>query len=425
MPRHGANDRLGERAVLAGYSDQRCRLGIRDHVEKADFGGVGERPARHGRPLLHKWGLGGLNLRHAVHQQPVAVDGKEAAARLGLARAPLDHRPEEQGADATSSRSGPEKGYSLLGEGDTRDILGCQQGTGGDGGRALDVVVERAQAVAIALEQAPGICSREILPLQQDVGPTLGHGGHERLDESVVFAAAHALVPPADIERVLQALLVVRPYIEEDRQRLGRMDAGAGGVERQLADGNAHATGALVAETQDALAIADDDHAHPIEVRVGEDLAHAVLVGVAQEQSARLAPDLAEALTAFSDRGRVNERQQLLDVAHDQRVEQGLIDVLQIAQEGVALEIRLQAAQRLQSARYLDIQCADVRRQQAMQVKEVALGLGEGRPLVEQRPVDQIEADQVGFDRLVLFARRRCHASSPLGELRRAIAWAA
>ena len=47
---------------------------------------------------------------------------------------------------------------------------------------------------------------------------------------------------------------------------------------------------------------------------VGENLADAVPVGIAEEEAARLAPDLAEALAALADGRRVDERQQFLDV---------------------------------------------------------------------------------------------------------------
>ena len=49
-------------------------------------------------------------------------------------------------------------------------------------------------------------------------------------------------------------------------------DAGAGGVERELADRDAHAAGALVAEPEDALAVAHHDHLDLVEARMGEDL---------------------------------------------------------------------------------------------------------------------------------------------------------
>ena len=56
------------------------------------------------------------------------------------------------------------------------------------------------------------------------------------------------------------------------------MNAAAGGVERELADRDAHAAGALVAEAQDALAVGDDDHLGAVELRIGEDLLDALAV---------------------------------------------------------------------------------------------------------------------------------------------------
>ncbi len=50
----------------------------------------------------------------------------------------------------------------------------------------------------------------------------------------------------------------------------------------------------------------------------------------------------------------------------------------------IALELGLEFAQTLQPALGLLVERADMRRQEAMQVKFAALLLGEGRPLVEQ-----------------------------------------
>ena len=55
-----------------------------------------------------------------------------------------------------------------------------------------------------------------------------------------------------------------------------RRNAAQRGVERHLADGNAHAARALIAEAEDALAIADHDAAHIVVARIGEDLIDSV-----------------------------------------------------------------------------------------------------------------------------------------------------
>jgi len=63
-------------------------------------------------------------------------------------------------------------------------------------------------------------------------------------------------------------------------------------------------------------------------------------------------------------------------------VEQGLVGILQLAQKGVAFEIGLEAAQRLETARNLLVQRGDIGRQQAVLVERLALALGERCALV-------------------------------------------
>ena len=70
--------------------------------------------------------------------------------------------------------------------------------------------------------------------------PPFDHGGYERLDELVIGGAANALVSPADIDRIREAIRIVRSDVEQDRQRAGRIEAAASGIERQFADRNAH-----------------------------------------------------------------------------------------------------------------------------------------------------------------------------------------
>ena len=64
------------------------------------------------------------------------------------------------------------------------------------------------------------------------------------------------------------------------------MHAGAGRVERELADGDAHAVRAEVAEPEDALAVGDDDDARAVRP-VPQHLGDAPAVVGADEQPAR------------------------------------------------------------------------------------------------------------------------------------------
>ena len=88
----------------------------------------------------------------------------------------------------------------------------------------------------------------EVLPLDDAARPDLGDAVDERLDELVVGRAAQARRPVADVQRIGEERRVVRAHVERDRQRQGRVDAAAAGVQGELADRDRHAAGALVAQ---------------------------------------------------------------------------------------------------------------------------------------------------------------------------------
>src|SRR5207245_10875 len=78
---------------------------------------------------------------------------------------------------------------------------------------------------------------------------------HDLLDERVVGLAAQARMPPAQVQLVGEQGGVVGADVEADRERARGVDAGGGGVERELAHRDGHAAGALVAEAEDALVV--------------------------------------------------------------------------------------------------------------------------------------------------------------------------
>ena len=83
-----------------------------------------------------------------------------------------------------------------------------------------------------------------------------------------------------------------------------------------------------------------------------------------------------------------------------QRVEQCLVGILQAAQEDVFLDIAAELAEGVEPAFDLVVERGDVGRQQAVQLEGIALGLGKGRALVEQRIVEELIAAERGADRL-------------------------
>ena len=74
------------------------------------------------------------------------------------------------------------------------------------------------------------------------------------------------------IERVGEQVLVLRSHVEGDWKARRRVHAGAGRVERQLADRDAHPIGSEVAQAQDPLSVGDHDHPNRAVRPVAQDL---------------------------------------------------------------------------------------------------------------------------------------------------------
>ena len=169
------------------------------------------------------------------------------------------------------------------------------------------------------------------------------------------------------------------------------MDAGAGGIERKLADRDAHAVGAEIAEAEDALAVGDHDELRRMRP-VAQQLGDAAAVVGADEEAARPLEDVAEALAGEPHGRRVDQRLDLVDVVADHAEEQRLVAVVQGVERDVFLQIVGQVAQVFQHARRLLLERQHVGRQQAAQAERIALLLGEGGALVEQRVAQHRQA---------------------------------
>ena len=201
-----------------------------------------------------------LQVGHVARQQTRPVDEVEPFPRLGIGQPVGPHGEDELLGDTGAGRSGTDDDDLLITDRAVGLAQSRQHGGHGHRGRALDVVVERAQVVAIAIEQEMGVVFGEVLPLQHHVREDLLHGLDERVDERVVVRPDDAFVPPAEIVGVVASRFVVRADIEHDRQCGGRVDAAARRVQRQLADRDPETVRALVAQTEDAFTVGDDDH---------------------------------------------------------------------------------------------------------------------------------------------------------------------
>ena len=169
------------------------------------------------------------------------------------------------------------------------------------------------------------------------------------------------------------------------------MNAGAGGIERELADRNAHAVGAEIAEAQDALAIGHDDQLGTIRP-VGQDLGDSAAVVGRNEQAARALEDQSISLAGKSHRRRVDQRLDFVDMVANDAEEQRFVAIMQRVERDVFLEIAGQAAQIGQHALDLRLHRQHGGGQEAAQAERVALLPVNAVPLLSEWIAQQREA---------------------------------
>ena len=101
---------------------------------------------------------------------------------------------------------------------------------------------------------------------------------------------------------------------------------------------------------------------------------------------------MAEFLTGAAHRGRVDDGQELLEVLGEDAIEERLVAIMERRQADVALEVVGLSPDMLQLERHLLLDDRDARGQEPAQAERVALRLGEGGALVQQRLPDEVAA---------------------------------
>src|SRR3954447_13122413 len=157
------------------------------------------------------------------------------------------------------------------------------------------------------------------------------------------------------------------------------MDAGRGGVHRELADGDLDAADALVADAEDAFGVGRHEEVDVLGPQAGVPQCGLHLVRVAPRQvtPAGATELVAEPLDRQPDRRGVDDRQHLLDVLGEQLVEQHLVAVAQVGQvHPLAQVVGLLAVLGVGPSQ-LGVQRRDPRREQAGQSQFTAFREGE------------------------------------------------
>src|ERR1035437_3085333 len=98
---------------------------------------------------------------------------------------------------ANPRRACAEDNDALLGERYTRRARSCDDAPEHDRPGPLHVVVERADLISVALENAPRVAGAEILPVEERVGEARGRRLHVGIDKGVVALAAYPCVAGA------------------------------------------------------------------------------------------------------------------------------------------------------------------------------------------------------------------------------------
>src|SRR5580704_14200815 len=344
-------------------------------------------------------------------EKAVAIDHPEAAAGFFRRQAFRDQGGAEVIGDSGACGTSAEKNDFLIPERRAGHANGREDRSQGNGGSTLNVVIEGEHLIAVAIENRPRVHAGEVFPLEKRGGQNLPDGPHEGVDEAVVVSAGDARVTPAEIFRVAETFLVVGAHVQNDGQSARRMNSADEGVERKLADGNAEASYALVADTENALTIGDDDHINFGIGVIAEERRNETAERIRNEEAAWTPIDVTELLAAERDDRGVNDGQHLVDMSEEQPIEEDFIVVLKLAEIDVAFAVMRLERKSLIGSDALVVQGFDNRRKKTVEAETLTLVFGEGRAFVQRRIVEQIHAAKAnGADDVGLrdVSRRHC-----------------
>ena len=351
---HRADDLLGEGPGDAGRADEHRRVEAVDDLLEAQ-GAVGRAPSGHRGGVLGVRLLVVVQVGHVAREQTRAVEQEDPVGRLLRGQPVLGHRQRDEVGDADSRRPRAEHDDLLVDQAAPGDAHPGQDAREADRGRALDVVVERAQGVAVLREDPPRRRPGEVLPVQDRLREVRRGAGDVGVDERLVRLAAHPGTPQPEVAGVVEQHLAVRAHVEADGQHPAGVDAGRDGVDRELADRDVDPADAPVADAEDRLGVGRHHEVDVVRAEAGgvQGRVDAVDVLDVEEHAAGAAEEVAELLDGRPDRGGVDDRQHLVDVLTDEPVEQHLVVVVQVGEEGPLLDVGLGGLELLVGPRHL------------------------------------------------------------------------
>ena len=154
----------------------------------------------------------------------------------------------------------------------------------------------------------------------------------------ILVAALRGCTQP-EVERIGEQCFVVGAHIKGDGECDLGGHAGAGGVECELTDRDAHAVDSQVSEPEDARAVGDDGEADIFVRPVAEQLRQAASSIDGEVEASRPAENVAKLLAGFAHGRRVDERHEVRRVRHQGLVVESLVVVLERRQVDVSLQV--------------------------------------------------------------------------------------
>lgn len=103
------------------------------------------------------------------------------------------------------------------------------------------------------------MAAAEVFKVQVEAGEHRFNLFYEGIDEGVVRVVVDAFMTQAEIEGIVEETLTVGTGVDDNRQDLGRIDAGSSRIDHEFPRRDADAIGAPVADSQDGFSIGDDD----------------------------------------------------------------------------------------------------------------------------------------------------------------------
>lgn len=105
-----------------------------------------------------------------------------------------------------------------------------------DSSSSLDVIVEAAVGVTVAVEVLESLLALEVLELDDHVGVDVLNSLHELVHELLLDAYGNTLLAKTKVQGVLEVGLVVSAGVNDNRQSLARVNASSSSVQGQLAN---------------------------------------------------------------------------------------------------------------------------------------------------------------------------------------------